>query len=119
MKKTLIQKHKKDELLTKNYLDKKFKVNQKYFDNEFQSFSNRIINYVNLRLEPMEEEIKKVDSIDSRLESINKTLDWLAGKYKEFEEEHTVLTEQNSRNINKLDNHEERISNLEKRIVAA
>lgn len=108
MKKTLVKKQKKDELMTKTYLDERF-----------SSFSNKIINYIDLRLEPIEEKVQKIDSIDKRLESIMKTLDWLAGKYKKFDEEYVVASEQAHRVNGKLDNHEERISTLEQRVVTS
>ncbi len=47
-------------------------------------------------------------------ESTNKTLDWLVGAFKKFDEEHSILTARYS-TINKtIDNHEIRITSLEK-----
>ena len=44
-----------------------------------------------------------------------KTLDWLVGAFKKFDEEHTILSARYS-TINKtIDNHENRITSLEKR----
>ena len=43
-----------------------------------------------------------------------KTLDWLVGAFKKFDEEHTILSGKYSTINIKLDNHEERITTLEK-----
>ena len=82
---------------------------------------DRTINYMNVKFELIEEKLMKLDSIDSRLESISDSLAWLIGdgEYKKFDEEHTVLTEQNKRTNNKIDNHEDRIVSLEQRIVTS
>jgi predicted nucleic acid-binding Zn-ribbon protein len=47
-------------------------------------------------------------------EQTNKNLDWLVGAFKKFDEEHTILSARYS-SINKtIDNHENRITSLEK-----
>ena len=43
--------------------------------------------------------------------------DFASGKYKKLDEEHAVASEQTHRVNGKLDNHEERISSLEQRVV--
>ena len=80
---------------------------------------DKTIHYMNLKFDSIEEKLTKLDTIDQRLESIMKTLDWLAGEYKKLDEEHVVASEQNHRVNNKLENHEGRISNLEQRVVSS
>lgn len=146
MKKILIKKQIKDELVTKKYLDiklspfdKKFDSIDKKFDsidNRFRDIDNRFkevgnrfdlidkkldktVHYMNLKFDSIEEKLTKLDTIDERLESIMKTLDWLAGEYKKLDEEHVVGSEQTHRLNNKLDNHEGRIFNLEQKVVTS
>ena len=77
-------------------------------------------NYLNYKIDTLE---KKVDDFKVEFtgfkDSVLKSLDWLVGAFKKFEEEHTVLTEQNKRANGKLDNHEKRIFSLEQRIVTS
>jgi uncharacterized coiled-coil DUF342 family protein len=44
----------------------------------------------------------------------NKTLDWLVGAFKKFDEEHSILTARYSTISKTVDKHELRITNLEK-----
>lgn len=88
-----------DKFATKEYVDKRFE---------------RLFKYLDQRFEPLD---RLVNGFDEFKDKVLINLDWLTGKYKKFEEEHTVLTGQNSRNINKWDNHEKRISSLEQRVV--
>ncbi len=92
--------------------DLKVFATKKYVDKRFE----RLFKYLDHRFEPLDELVNSFNDFKNKA-FIN--LDWLTGKYKKFEEEHTVLTEQNSRNINKLDNHEKRIFNLEQRMVTS
>lgn len=111
MKKTLAKKQKKDEFITKKYLDNTIdKVDRKL---------DRTTNYMNLKFNVIEEKLTKLDSIDVRLESIMKTLDWLTGEYKKFNEEYIVASEQTNRVNGKLDKHEKRIFSLEQRVIAS
>src|SRR3990167_1977497 len=45
----------------------------------------------------------------------NKTLDWLVGAFKKFDEEHSILTARYSTIGKTIDNHETRITVLEKK----
>ncbi len=121
MKKTLVKKHKKDELVTKKYLDEKLEVNRKYLDEKIDLTRKELKgteNYLNYKIDTLE---KKVDNFKEEFtgfkDSVLKSLDWLVGAFTKFNEEHTVLTEQNKRTNVKLDNHEERISSIEQRVV--
>lgn len=71
-------------------------------------------NYLNYKIETLD---KKVGDFKQEFvgfkDSVLKSLDWLVGAFKKFEEEHLSLTEQNNRSNRKLDNHEERIVSLE------
>ncbi|KKP61364.1 MAG: hypothetical protein UR54_C0003G0015 [Candidatus Roizmanbacteria bacterium GW2011_GWA2_34_18] len=84
-----------DRFATKEYVDKRF---------------DRLFLYLDNRFEPLEK--MKID-FDKFKDRVYISLDWLTNAFKKFEEEHTVLTEQNSRNINELGNHEKRILSLE------
>ncbi|MFA5770193.1 MAG: hypothetical protein WC894_01700 [Patescibacteria group bacterium] len=71
-------------------------------------------NYLNYKIDSLD---KKVDKFKEEFtgfkDSVLKSLDWLVGAFTKFEEEHTILTEQNGRANGKLDNHEARIEHLE------
>jgi len=124
-------KQKKDELVSKKYLDEKLwlmkddlnkKIEETKQDLETKIDKvdkklDRTTNYMNIKFNNIEEKLIKLDSIDSRLESIMESLAWLTGEYKKFDEEHTVLSEQNNRTNDTINNHEERISRLEQRVV--
>ncbi len=123
MKKTLVKKQKKDELLTKKFFNIKIvDVNNKIanLDNKIDKVDkklDRTTNYMNLKFNVIEEKLTKLDSIDSRLDSIMESLAWLTGEYKKFGEEYIVASEQTHRVNVKLDNHEDRISSLEQRVT--
>lgn len=51
---------------------------------------------------------------DDFKEEVIKNLDWLVGAFKKFDEEHTILTQRNIETTDRLDNHETRITVLEK-----
>lgn len=86
---------KKDALVTKGYLDE-------VLDSRFNEFFNRLVEYLDFRLEPLEEEAKK--SAKFRKFTTDK-LDWLVGKYTKFEEEHMILTHQQIELNKKLETH--------------
>lgn len=76
---------------------------------------DRMTKYINFELEPVNDFKKEFNDFKDK---VFDKLDWLIGKYKKFEEEHTVLIVQNKRTNSKLDNHEVRIVSLEQRVVA-
>ena len=96
MKKTLVMKQKKDELVSKKYLDEKLwlmkddlnkKIEETKQDLETKIDKvdkklDRTTNYMNIKFNNIEEKLIKLDSIDSRLESIMESLAWLTGEYK-------------------------------------
>ncbi|MFA5770746.1 MAG: hypothetical protein WC894_04610 [Patescibacteria group bacterium] len=92
------------------YLNEKLDSTEKGLKKEIRSSEN----YLNYKIDTLE---KKVDDFKAEFtgfkDSVLKSLDWLVGAFTKFEEEHTVLTEQNGRANGKLDNHEARISDLE------
>lgn len=75
-------------------------------------------NYFNYKIDTLE---KKLDEFRDEMmefkDSVYNKLDWLVGAFKKFNEEHTVLTEQNKNNSDKLENHEIRIKTLEKHSI--
>ncbi len=75
-------------------------------------------NYLNYKIDTLEKSVNEFKGEFTIFkDSVLKSLDWLVGAFKKFGEEHTVLTEQNGRAIDKLENHEKRIMSLEQRIV--
>ena len=75
-------------------------------------------NYLNYKIDSLE---KKVDEFKEEFvefkDSVLKSLDWLVGAFKKFNDEHTILAEQNKRSNDKLNNHEKRIFSLEQRLA--
>lgn len=151
MKQLSNTKQKKDDLITKKYLDEKLDVTKKYLDgqldktkkslreyfdvklnatteyllikieegdNKLDKKIDRVIHYMNLKFDAVEERLKKLDTIDERLDKILTTLDWLVNQYEKFEQEYTVASEQSRRIEEELDNHEKRISTLEQRTAS-
>ena len=90
---------------------------------ELKSEIDRANNYTEklfLALTESINELKK-DLSDFRKEMANykdhtnKTIDFLFGSYKKFDEEHSILTARYSTFSKAIDNHETRITNLEKK----
>lgn len=77
---------------------------------------DRMTKYVDFEIEPVTDFKKEFKDFKNK---VFDKLDWLIGKYNKFEEEHLVLTEQNERTNDKIDNHEKRIFSLEQRIIAS
>lgn len=90
-----------DQLVTKKYLNT-------VFDKRFQAFEA----YFKHELEPLK---KMSEEFYELKNGIYDKLDWLIGAFKKFNEEHTTLTEQNSRFDDQLTDHESRLQVLEKR----
>lgn len=101
-----MKKSKSDDLVSKKHLDKRLK-----------KVTDELVNYINLRLEPIDLKLLKLNSIDQRLDKILINLDWLVGKYKKFDEEHTILTGKYSEINQRIDRHEEKIVKLEKKVI--
>lgn len=77
---------------------------------------DRMTKYVDFEIEPVTDFKKEFKDFKNK---VFDKLDWLIGKYNKFEEEHLVLTEQNERTNDKINNHEKRIFSLEQRIIAS
>lgn len=86
---------------------KKLELNLKGTEN----FLNYKINTLEKKVDFFKEEFKEFK------DSVLKSLDWLVGAFTKFNEEHTVLSEQNKRTNIKLENHGKRIFTLEQRVV--
>ena len=111
------KKSKKDELVTVVYLDKRLGIMQRAIDKRFglmESAINRrfdrLFTYLDYRLEPLEESKREFKDFK---DSVLKSLDFLVGAYKKFEDEYTVGFKQYSRLDGKLEDHEVRIKLLE------
>ena len=84
---------------------------------------DRVIKYVDYKTDRLEESIKVLSKelADFKREMMEfkehmyKTLDFLVGSYKKFDEEHTILSARYSTVNKTIDNHEDRIISLEKR----
>lgn len=94
----------KDELVTKSYFDQTL---DRRFKEHSEGITERIIRYIDYRLEPLELMAKDYAQFKDKVLT---SLDWLVGAFKKFEDEHTLLTERyieiNKRLENlKLDSH--------------
>lgn len=104
---------KQKETITNNHF-----ITKKHFDSKMKNVDRRferLMYGINLRFDYMEERLKKLDSVDERLDKIMNTLDWLVGRYKKFDEEHVILTGRYGKINEKLHSHETRITVLEKK----
>lgn len=90
--------------------------------NKFNKDHKNLINSVDFRFLNVLESIYKLSKelADFKREMMDfkdhmyKTLDFLVGSYKKFDEEHSILTTRYSTIGKTIDNHEKRISLLEK-----
>ncbi len=90
---------------------KKVFVTKSYFTKELKRLDRRFDGlkmYIDLRLEPL-------NGLGEFKESVLKTLDWLVGAFKKFDEEHTILAGRYGEINMKIENHESRIGLLEKK----
>lgn len=106
-----------DNLVTKKYvdkkfmnIDKKFKESQGYMDKRFE----RLFKYLDHRFEPLEQMQK--DFSEFKNNTYNR-LDWIIKLLTKYDQEYTVLSDKYITTDGKLDNHETRISALEKKTV--
>ena len=90
---------KTDQLVTKSYVDKHIAVLIKHLDARFAPLEAMAKDYYEFK------------------DQVLKTLDWLVGAFKKFDEEHTVLTDSHSNIQQKVDTHEKRITLLETKIA--
>lgn len=81
---------------------------------ELKESENRLIKYIDFKTDRLENSILSLSKeLTEFKEQTARTLDWLVGAFKKFDEEHMILSS-NYTTINKtLDNHETRITNLE------
>ena len=82
-------------------LDKRFEQFGKQITTQIVS---QLIEYIDMR----------VGAVETDQEEMRNTLDWLVGAYKKFEEEHMILTSKYTSVQHRLDNHEDRLVELEK-----
>lgn len=95
---------------TKKYLDEKLNDSESRLNKKIDGMKT----YIDFQLEPVHEFVKEFKEFKNQ---IFDKLDWLINKYTKFDEELTVMSEQNKRINIKLDGHEIRIVNLEQKMV--
>jgi len=96
----------KQVFVTKEDFKKDLKLSEIRLDGKI----DRIMKYIDFKLEPIGE--FKAEFTDFK-ESVLKTLDWLVGAFKKFDEELTIIAHRDIKFEDKLENHEIRIKNLE------
>jgi len=98
-------------------IDRRFDLQYKYIDKRLnkqdKTISKRFIamqESIDFSLEPImqEQEINKKFRFE-----VMKTLDWLVGAFKRFDEEHSILAGNYSNVTDQLDDHGQRIDKLE------
>lgn len=72
---------------------------------------DRVLKYIDFKIKPLEEFRKEMLEFKDK---VLDRLDWLIGKYQKFEDEYTIQAEQNRRILDRIENHEKRISSIEK-----
>lgn len=84
--------------------------------NEFKINANKHFDLLEYRVTQLSQEFNEFrEEMREFRDQTYKTLDWLVGAFKKFDEEHAILSARYS-TINKtIDNHENRITSLEKR----
>jgi hypothetical protein len=115
--------HENDEIITKGFLKSQFDIRDKRLDKRFDKTVIDIIDYIETRFVAYEDRLfgfeGKLSSLeekmDHRFDRVMKTLDWLVGAFKKFDEEHTVLAGNYGEIKNQLTKHETRICYLEDR----
>lgn len=104
-------------MITDNDIKKLVKtfVTKKDF-NEFKTNTNKRFDLLDQRVTQLSQEFKEFrEEMRDFREQTYKTLDWLVGAFKKFDEEHTILSTRYSTISKTIDNHEDRISLLEKK----
>ena len=103
MKKKIIEKYSTNRLATKNDL--------KELEYKLNSRMDRMQKYIDFKINPFEEMHR--DFYDFKNKIFDR-LDWLIDRYQKFEDEYTIQVEQNKRILDRLENHKNRIDNIEK-----
>ncbi len=99
------QKKQKDALVTQALL-------KETLDERFEQFYKRLEIYLDHRFKPLE---AMAEDYYKFKDYVIDKLDWLVGKYQKFEDEHLILTTRYTDVSRKIDNHEIRITKLEKK----
>lgn len=97
-----------NDIVTKSYFEEKLDERLK---KEFQSHSDKMNKYIDFKLEPINEFMRKFDRFH---EDIMTKLDWLITKYQKFEQEYLVQSQINQRVLERLESHENSIIHLKK-----
>ncbi len=97
---------------------KKIFVTKEDLKNAFTDSESGLNKRIDRVIDSIDYKFNKLDKLHEDFnefkEFVTKTLDWLVGAFKKFNEEHTVLSHQNLRTTKQLENHETRIKTLEK-----
>lgn len=114
MKKKVIKKYshngvamKKDLVGVETRLNKDLKAVEERLNKRI----DRVLKYIDFKIQPFEE--MRIEFIDFKNKVFDR-FDWLIGRYKKFEDEYTIQAEQNKRILDRIENHEIRITNIEK-----
>lgn len=108
----------KNNLLTKEYLDKKLrnfatKSDFDKLDEKIDKVKDGLIFYIDEKLKPLEEMGK---SFFEFKDSVLATLDKLVGMFEKFDQERIVASHQFRRINDKVENHDKRITVLEEKV---
>ena len=107
MKKKTIKKYSASGLATKKDLKDSLVQTEERLNKRI----DRVMKYIDFKIKPLEEMSR--DFYDFKNKVFDR-LDWLIGRYQKFEDEYTVQAEQNKRILDGLENHANRINNIEK-----
>lgn len=114
MKKTAPKLARKNTTATKTDLketENRFSNKLKETEDRLNRRIDRVLKYIKFEIEPFKEFNKEMSVFKNK---VLDRLDWLIGKYEKFDQEYTVQSEQNRRILDRIENHEKRITSLEK-----
>ena len=102
----------KNELVTKRYLDGALKRKINESESRLNKRIDRVMKYIDFKLEPIEKFITEFQDFKNK---VFEKFDWLMRKYTKLDDENAASFEQYKRVDEKLANHKNRISVLEKK----
>lgn len=98
---------KKSPAATQGFVDKRV--------NELGGYVKGEIDLVRYEAKEFRKEMnQRFDELNTKFDKMMDNMDWLAGAYQKFGEEHTVLSQHNSDNSDEIDDLKERVAKLER-----